>query len=409
MWNAIINAVVSLAFNPWFQDRAFDRSPAIVQDTLVVGAFGGAAVFFLKDSTFLAASAIAAAAVGFALQDTLGNAFAGLAIQIEKPFRVGQWVSLAGHEGAVAEVTWRATKIRTRAGNLVVIPNSTAAREAINNYSEPAAPTRSFVDVGASYGTPPNEVREAIAAAMRQVSGLLDEPAPDVLLNEFAGSAITYRARFWVDDFARVDRTASDVRQAIYYEFRRRNIEIPWPIQIEYSREEPPADTPERRQRVLQSIAGAPVLAPLPAEAHHALAASAVERLYGDGEAIVREGDPGRSMFIVQHGRVSVTIGAEGREVAVTEQGGYFGEMSLLTGDPRSATVRAKGDCTVIEIDAAAFGSYVQGHPEAIDVIAQAAVERRRELDAARSDRASVTLEPITLADRIRRFFRVKT
>lgn len=402
---ALINALVALSFNPWFQDRVFDRSPAIVQDTLVVAAFGAAAVFLLKDSTFLAASAIAAAAVGFALQDTLGNAFAGLAIQIEKPFRVGQWVSVAGFEGAVAEVTWRATKIRTKAGNLVVVPNSTVAREAIHNYSEPAVPTRAVVEVGAAYGAPPNDVRDAILAAMRQVTGLLASPAPDVLLHDFGASAIVYHARFWIDDFARVDHAQNDVRQAIYYEFRRRGIEIPWPIQIEYQREERPPDAGERRERLERAIAATPVLAVLPTEAHRALAEAAAERLYGDAEVIVREGEAGRSMFLVQSGRVRVTIGPEAREVAVTEAGGYFGEMSLLTGEPRSATVRAKGDCTVIEIDAAAFGAYVQNHPEAIDRLAEAAARRRRELDTSREIPVGAQVEPVSLAQRIRRFF----
>ena len=89
--------------------------------------------------------------VGFALQDTLGNAFAGLAIQIEKPFRVGHWIRVGDFEGHVAEVTWRATKLRTKAGNFVIVPNNIIAKEAITNYSEPTVPTRLEVEVGVSY------------------------------------------------------------------------------------------------------------------------------------------------------------------------------------------------------------------------------------------------------------------
>ena len=154
---------------------------------------------------------------------------------------------------------------------------------------------------------------------------------------------------------------------AIYYELRRRKIEIPCPIQVEYSREEAPADTPERRERFRQAIAAVPVLASLPAEAHRALAAAAAEQVFADGEVIVREGEPGGSMFIVCRGKVAITIGPERREVAVTEAGGYFGEMSLLTGEPRTATVVARGDCTVLEIGADAFRAYVKSHPDVID------------------------------------------
>jgi small-conductance mechanosensitive channel/CRP-like cAMP-binding protein len=405
----LISTLVALLFNPWFQDRVPDRSPAIVQDALVVAVFGGAAVFVLKDSTFLTASAIAAAAVGFALQDTLGNAFAGLAIQIEKPFRVGHWIAVGNFEGSVAEVTWRATKIRTKAGNLVVIPNNTIAKEVINNYSEPAAPTRAAVDVGAAYASPPNEVREAIRAAMRQVPRLLPAPAPDVLLLDFGASAIVYRARFWIADFSQLDILQDEVRRAIYYEFRRREIEIPWPIQVEYKREETPVDTPARRDGFLRAVAASPILAGLDADTHRALAESAVERVFGDGEAIVREGEAGASMFLIRRGRVGVTIRADAREdareVATTESGGYFGEMSLLTGEPRTATVTARGDCTVLEISAEAFGTYVRSHPEVIDRLAEAAAARRRELDASRAAPAGSAIESLSLAQRIRKFF----
>jgi small-conductance mechanosensitive channel len=401
----LINTLVTLLFNPWFQDRVPDRSPAIVQDALVVAVFGGAAVFLLKDSTFLTASAIAAAAVGFALQDTLGNAFAGLAIQIEKPFRVGHWITVATHEGSVAQVTWRATKIVTKAGNLVVIPNNIIGKEAISNYSEPGPPTRVAIDVGAAYEWAPNDVRHAMLNAMRQVPRVLTTPPAEVLVQDFGASAVIYRARFWIPDFAELEYAQDEVRRAIHYEFRRRNIEIPWPIQVEYQRQEAPADTPVRREAFLRAIATSPILTGLDEDTHRALAAAAAERVFADGEAIVREGEPGSSLFLIRRGRVAVTIGADAREIAMTESGGYFGEMSMLTGEPRTATVTARGDCTVLEISAEAFGAYVRNHPEVIDRLAEVAAERRRELDASRAAPANASVEPLTLAQRIRKFF----
>jgi CRP-like cAMP-binding protein len=107
--------------------------------------------------------------------------------------------------------------------------------------------------------------------------------------------------------------------------------------------------------------------------------------LYADGEVIVREGESGASMFLVLAGKVAITVGPDQREVAVTQAGGYFGEMSLLTGDPRTATVTARGNCTVLEITADAFRAYVQRHPEVIDGLAAAAQARRKELDDARA------------------------
>ena len=404
---AVINTLVALVFNPWFSDRVLDRAPAIVQDAIVIGAFLLAGIFlYQQDVHVFATSAIAAAVLGFALQETLGNAFAGLAIQVEKPFRVGHWITVGSYEGSVREVTWRATKIWTRAGNMVVLPNSFVAREPINNFSEPLTPTRVYVDIGVGYQVPPNDARAAFLAALRQVPRVLTDPPPDPQLWDFAASALLFRVHFWINDYSAEEQARDEVRRGIYYELGRRRIEIPYPIQVEYGRADPaPEPIDERTDRLRPIMARVPVLAVLGAEGQRELARAAHEQRYGDGEIIVREGEPGRSMFVVYAGEVAVTIGQD-REVARIRAGGYFGEMSLLTGDPRTATVTARGDAMVLEIDAAAFKEYVTSHPQAIDHLAAAAADRRRELDASRAAAATDAKDASrSLADRIRRFF----
>lgn len=407
---AAANGVVALLFNPWFRDGESDRAPAIVQDTLVVacGLGAGLVLFEVSSFNFLTGSAIVAAVIGFALQDTLGNAFAGIAIQIERPFRVGQWITVSDWAGLVTEVTWRATRIRTKAGNIVSVPNSLMANHAITNLSEPSAPTRLHVEVGAAYGVPPNEVREALLSAARQASFVLPSPAPQAVLTEFASSSIVYRVLFWVEDFTREDAAKDSVRTRTYYEFRRRGIEIPWPIQVEYSRQEAPANSPDRRECRTRAIAGVPVFALLSADEHAALATGSRELLFADDEVIVSEGTAAGSMFIVLAGAVAVTVGSDRRQVAVTETGGYFGEMSLLTGEARTATVRAQGDCTLLEIGADAFRMFVRSRPEVIDQLALTASVRRRELDGARtSEGAAPFPAAASLRDRMREFFGV--
>ena len=406
---ALANAAVSLLFNPWYRDGDSDRAPSIVQDSLVIAASAGAAALLFRVSSFnfLTGSAIVAAVVGFALQDTLGNAFAGIAIQVERPFKVGHWIAVGDWSGLVTEVSWRSTKIRTKAGNVVAVPNSVMANHAITNYSEPTAPTRIQIEVGAAYGVAPNDVRSALLSAVSEAAHVLASPLPDVLVADFGASAITYRIRFWVDNFS-LDESAKDaVRTRVYYELRRRNIEIPWPIQVQYAREERTAEPSERRAGFAEAIARVPVLSRLPADAHRALAASARELIFAGGEVIVRESAPAGSMFVVLQGRVAVTVGTERREVAVTEAGGYFGEMSLLTGEPRTATVVARGDCTLLEMGADAFRSFVQARPEVIDDLALGAAARRKELDEARaaSAGAATATTAATLRARMREFF----
>jgi len=403
----VIHATVTAAFNPWFGDSTRERTPGIVQNAVVLAVFGVCATMAFPGQ-LLATSAVGAVVMGFAVQDTLSNFFAGLALQIDRPFKPGHWIEVGPFQGRVQEITWRATKIQTKAGNLVVVPNNIVGKEAINNYSEPAAPTRLIVEVGTGYQHPPNVVREALMAAMRRCPRVLAEPRPDVVMTDFGASALIFHARFWVSDFSTDARARDEVRTAIWYEFRRRGIEIPWPIQIEYQREEAPVDLDAQLERRRSHLAAVPLLAPLPPEGQLALAGAATERLFGRGEALVSEGEPGASMFIVLDGSVAVTVGGERREVAVTQAGGYFGEMSLLTGDARSATVTAREDTTVLEISADAFGACVRSHPALLGAIADAAVARRQELDAVRqAPGAARAPAAASLIERMRRFFRV--
>jgi small-conductance mechanosensitive channel/CRP-like cAMP-binding protein len=404
---ALINAAVFLLVNPIREDRVPDRFPTILQDAIVIA-------LILLASTFLSqqlvtTSAVSAVVLGFALQDTLGNAFAGLAIQSEKPFHVGQWVRVGDFEGRVAEVTWRATKLRTKTGNFVILPNNVVAKEPITNYSEPAAPFRLEVEVGASYLVPPNQVKAALMEALRHSSRVLSAPAPDALLVGFDASAINYRARFWIDDYAADDVSRDEVRTAIYYSFQRHGIDIPWPIQVQYEKDWKEPDVNEKvaeEERLLGSI---DFFATLPPELRSQIARSAPMAVYGSGETIVRQGEEGQSMFLVLSGIVSVVLEPSHEELARIERGGYFGEMSLLTGEPRSATVKAVGDVAVVQIDADLFRRMATVHPEAIEKIGMAAMVRRAGLEQARTAAAgAATVETTsTLMTRMKKFLRL--
>ena len=403
---SIINAAVFLLVNPLRADRVPEKFPTILQDAIVI-------VLVLLASTFLSqqlvtTSAVSAVVIGFALQDTLGNAFAGLAIQSEKPFHVGHWVRVGDHEGRVAEVTWRATKLRTKAGNFVILPNNVVAKEAIVNYSEPAAPLRLEVEVGASYLVPPNQVKAAIMEALRHSSRVLTAPSPDVVLLAFEASAIAYKARFWIDDYQADEASRDEVRTAIYYSFQRHGIDIPWPIQVQYEKEWKEPDVNQKVEEEERLLAGVDLFATLPPELRSQVARSAPMSVYGSGETIVREGEEGQSMFVVVSGSVSVVLEPSRDEVARIDRGGYFGEMSLLTGEPRSATVVAIGDVVVVEIAADLFRRLAIVHPEAIEKIGLAALVRRAGLEQIRSATAgTVTVETTTLVARMKKFLRI--
>ena len=405
---ALINLFVVVLINPFRHDRVPDRFPSILQDALVIGLLFLIATFAFGDR-FLATGAVAGVVLGFALQDTLGNAFAGLAIQSEKPFSIGHWVKVGDFEGRVTEVTWRATKLRTKTGNHIVLPNNIVGKEPITNFSEPVAPTRLQVDVGVHYDAPPNRVKTVLREALAQCPLVLPSPPPEIEMGHFAPSSIDYYVRFWIDDYARDEVARDQVRSAIYYAFKRHDIEIPYPIQTEMSIQPPVRDERLRTAEREIVLRGVDILASLTDEQRHVIAATSSTATFGDGEVIVRQGQPGESMYVVCSGKVAVKIDSRSDPIATIEKGAYFGEMSLLTGDPRTANVVAVGDVTVLEIGAGIFRDLGDVSPHAVEQVAIAAATRRAELEGARAaSRAEAVIEaPHSLMARVRRFLKL--
>jgi small-conductance mechanosensitive channel/CRP-like cAMP-binding protein len=387
---AAINALVAITLNPLRRDRVSESFPNIVQDAIVVALFAAVSILVLGEKVF-ATSAVGAVVVGFALQDTLGNAFAGLAIQIEKPFRPGQWIKVGDHEGVVTEITWRATKLRTKADTFVILPNNVMSREAIVNFSEPVLPVRIAVEVGATYDKPPNEVKAAMHEAIANAPLALREPRPVVLLTDFGASSITYQARFWVQDYGTDTLAMDQVRTAIYYSFKRQGIEIPYPIQVEYSRQEVSGRSADATSRFAAAVSKVPVFADLSDEDRRELVDAAIERPYGAGDVVVKQGEPGASMFVVGKGNLRVTIAPNDAEVAQLGPGSFFGEMSLLTGNPRTATVSAVSDCDLLEITADGFKRFVMDQPAVLEKVAAAVMKRQQELEATRASATTAT------------------
>ncbi len=412
----IANALVVLVINPWRVDRIPERFPNIVQDTIVIGLFGVAAMLFLPDK-IVATTAVGAVVIGFALQDTLGNLFAGLAIQIEKPFRVGHWVTIGGKDGLVSEITWRATKIRTKAGNFVVVPNSVLSRDTITNYSEPTRETRLEVQVEVGYDVPANRVKSVIMTALRGEPLIAASPEPEVLAFEFAPSAILYHVRVWTTDFAIDERVRDHVRTRIYYAFRRNDIHFAYPVQVQIKQDAPAAgaraatgagDAADAVRA--HSLDDVEILASLTPEQRAHLTAAARPLLYAAGETIAREGESGTSMFVVASGEASVTLSQADGEVARLKAGAVFGEMSLLTGDARSATVSAASDCELLEIGAEAFRRVVLADAAIVERVAAAVATRRAELERHRESRVlgSAPVEtPQTFLARVRKFLQL--
>lgn len=407
---AAINLGVVVVINPLRMDRVPERFPNILQDAIIIGLFGVVATVVMREK-FLTTSAVGAVVIGFALQDTLGNAFAGLAIQIDRPYRLGDWIQVGAFEGFVTQITWRATKLRTKWGNFVVVPNNIISKEAITNYSEPLLPTRLFIDVGCAYGAPPNQVKDIIRESLNGVPLVLLSPPAEVVVNDFGNSAIVYRVQFWIEDYAKDYVARDQVRCAIYYALRRQGIEIPFPIQVEIQRKEQGGRTDTEGERFKQILERVDLFHALSPEERGKLVDASGEHLYGDGEAVVKQADSGSSMFVICSGKVRVVVEPSGHEVASIPAGGYFGEMSMLTGEPRSASVYAAGDCVVLEITADTLRGAALANPAVVERISSAVSTRRADLEkqklAAVSATPAAQSSPQNFLARVRQFLRL--
>jgi CRP-like cAMP-binding protein len=259
-----------------------------------------------------------------------------------------------------------------------------------------------------AYTAPPNHVKAVMAEAIARVPLAMSTPGPDVLLVDFGSSAVTYRARCFVQDMERASLAQDQMRTALWYTFQRHGIEIPYPIQIEYSPGAMPTVATPEQADLPALIGNTALLGGLARDARARLAASARPRLFGAGEVIVRQADPGRTSFLIARGEARVSLAPDDYEVTRLGVGEIFGEMSWLTGEPRSATVTATRDTLVFELDDIVLRELATASAGVLDTLADAVSRRRHELESIAADssqRQSRALEqPASLVARMRRF-----
>ncbi len=351
-------------------------------------------------TTLLGTSAVLSLVLGFALQDTLGNLFSGLSLQLETPFTVGDYISVGEKEGRVLEIGWRSTRIESLRKEIIAIPNSLIGKEKLTNFSPHEKAVAIDLEFGTSYDAPPNLVRAEALEVLRQSPLVLNTPAPEVGVSSFADSAITYVARFFLKDYAQRLAVTDDFLSRLWYRFGRTGIEIPFPQRVLHFRE-----TKARSDPDIELIAQLPLFTPFPIEEARELSRSAIERRFGNGEEVITEGQTGSTFYVVVSGRLSVRVGPQLKEIAVLERGAAFGEMSLLTGEPRNATVVALQDCVLLEMGRQVFARHLQQHPERLAQLAALIEERKANRAAATSSLPEQTPGPGKALQRLREIF----
>ena len=333
-------------------------------------------------------SAVLTAVIGLAFQDTLGNILAGLTLQLEQTIAIGDWVQVGEITGKVSEVHWRSTELITRNDDLVVIPNAMLAKGIFTNLSRPVPWHRQWVHFSVHYRHPPNEVQRIVLDAMRDLPNVKpSDPGPDCIYYRMEQDHAHYALRYRLLDLARDDGTDSEVKKRLWYAFRRHKIEIPYPSRnlfiTELTQEREQGKLARELGRRVESLRKIDLFSPLDDGQRAQLAERLSVEIYGVGEEILSQGAPGDSMYFVSRGEVAIRVSVEGlaRDVATLGPGQIFGEMSLMTGEKRRATVIARGDVECYVIDRRLFQEVLEGKESVVSDISRILAARLAQLE----------------------------
>ncbi len=380
--------------------RARLEAPRIVQDVVVAIAsvIAGVAVASragVNLSGLIATSAVFTAVLGFSLQDVIGNVAGGLALQVDNSIAVGDWVKVGDVTGKVTEIRWRYTALETRNWETVLVPNSVLMKSQVQVLGRRAGQPkylRRWVYFNVDWRYQPTDVVQCAVAALKnaRLERVATDPAPSCVLMEMSESYGRYAVRYYLTDLAVDDPTDSEVRTVIYFALQRAGMRLSMPAHAIFLTEES-ADrrevkTKQQLERCMRLLEGLDLFKDLMPEEKQRLARGLRHTPFATGEVMTRQGAEAHWLYIMEEGHASVRVSEGGieREVAVIQAPSFFGEMSLMTGEPRSATVVAVTDTECFRLEKSTFREVLQERPALAEKIAEVLTRRRAELLAVR-------------------------
>ena len=378
---------------------------------LLVLSFGYHAESQLKG--VLAGSGIAAIIIGFAGQNFFSGIIAGMSLQLNRPYKVGDWLKIGDTFGEVREINWRSTRLCTNDDIYLDIPNNEIIKSTIVNLHYPTEVHAMRIRVGIDYNAPPNRVKDALARAAQSAKNVLANPPVRIFLVDFADHAVIYEIKYYMGNHARINETNDSVRTNVWYELKRQRMNIPYPIRtLQIDRRARPS-VEQEHDEARSILRAEPLFQCLnDSQLENLVARSRLDH-FGRGEQLIEEGAVGDSMFVLLRGSANVSVAKNGSSIRVGQlrSGDCFGEMSLLTGEPRTATVRAERDCYVLEISKPVMGEIIRESPDCLNQLSELLAKRKLETegiikDASASDTETAEREySASFLRRLRTFF----
>jgi len=337
--------------------------PSIVRDLILVTVTVAIGMGFLRLAgldvlSLVTTSAVLTAVVGLALQTTIANVLGGLGLQVDRTLRQGEWIEVGNRVGKILEIGWRSTRLQTKDGDTVFVPNGELVSKEVLKLAHPGGARRLTLRIGLHYRHPPNEVRRVLVAATRDVPGVLDHPTPDCGPIEFGDNAVVFALRYWIADVAHDTSIDEEVHARVWYAVRRAGLEIPFPVRVLVSGRAEEAD----HERALACLAATEPFSRLDAESRRRCAHAARRLEFAQGEHVLRAGEADDGLYVVESGAIAVGIRSNGtvRETTTVGAGELLGAKLLARHDGCTA----HSDVVLYRIDRRALKAVLAGNGE---------------------------------------------
>jgi len=368
-------------------------------------------------ASLVTTSAIITAVIGFSMQQSLGNVLGGVMLQLDRSLRPGDWVRVDDVTGRIVEITWRHTAIETRNGETVVVPNGWLIQNrftVLGTRADPGAPWRRWIRVNVDLSANPADVCRVLEDSVRNatIENVAHSPPPSAVLTDFGPRYGSYALRYWIVDRGPDDATDGRVRLHMAAALARHGMRLGVPYQEQLDLQDNDAhrkaEAEAEHGRRVAAIAAVALFAPLSEAERESLAAHLVYAPFAAGDVMTRQGAVAHWLYLIVSGiaDVSVETPAGRRDVGTLGPGEVMGEMGMMTGAPRRATVTARTDIACYRLDKSGFAEILRNRPDIAEAISRILAARAAEL-AGRETAAPAPHAPPhrDILERIRHYF----
>ncbi|MGB3641289.1 MAG: mechanosensitive ion channel domain-containing protein [Rivularia sp. (in: cyanobacteria)] len=348
--------------------------------------------------------------IGLGFQNIASNFISGITILFEQPLKVGDLVEVDDLKGIVEKISIRSTVVRTLDNIFVIVPNTSFIENNIINWSYRDQKCRVHIPVGVAYGTDTTLVTEALLAAARRHPRVLSQPTPKVWFKEFGDSSLNFELLVWVDNPPSIPQFKSDLNFSIETELNIRDINIPFPqrdlhiknpqdfIQLfqgagnlkvddsytsSFSSESAStniASKSSRTQSLRDLLSQINYFQSCTPRQIRELIEQGYRQILPPEQIICREGDPGNSFYVILSGSVEIYSEKLNKHIVNRYAGEFIGEMALLMGIPRSASIRTNEQTTLFVVDHTNLQKLLSNHPQLADQISAELATRSESL-----------------------------